>query len=224
MGIDVIPYKTCTFNCVYCERGRTTRLTTERAEFYPVEEVFKELSDYLASHPFPDCVTFSGSGEPTLYSKLGQLTKMIKAAYPDLKVALLTNSSLFSEPKVRQEAALCDLVLPSLDACTREEFLRVDRPHKDIDLTGIVEGLIKFRSEFSGPIWLEILIVQGVNDSPKSLSRLHETILKIKPDKVQLNTIVRPPAEPGCQPVPGRFLQEVAESWSDLDVEVLSHT
>ena len=222
LGVDVIPFKTCSFNCAYCECGLTTNLTIERKEFFPVEKIFSEIMDYMDKNNPPDYITYSGSGEPTLYSRLGELTEKIKNNYPDQKVALLTNSSLFYDPVVRREASICDLVLPSLDSAIEYEYLKLDRPFHTLKLDKIIQGLIDFRKEYRGKIWLEIFFAKGINDTRENISELYKVIKKIKPDKVQLNTLDRPPAESFIKPVTKEFLQNIVDIWKDLDVEIIS--
>jgi len=222
LGIDLLPFKTCSFNCIYCECGRTTQYLNERKEFFPVENIFSEISDYLSNNEYPDFLTFSGSGEPTLYSKLGELISMCKARFPEIKVAILTNSSLLYREDVRNECSLADVVLPSLDSARLESFLKLDRPFEKDKLNLIIYGLIEFRKMYEKEIWLEIFFAQGINDSEEDLNALHEAIIKIKPDLIQLNTLDRPPAESFTKPVPKKFLEDVAKRWNDLPVEIIS--
>jgi wyosine [tRNA(Phe)-imidazoG37] synthetase (radical SAM superfamily) len=222
LGIDLLPFKTCSFNCIYCECGRTTQYLNERKEFFPVENIFSEISDYLSNNEYPDFLTFSGSGEPTLYSKLGELISMCKARFPEIKVAILTNSSLLYREDVRNECSLADVVLPSLDSARLESFLKLDRPFEKDKLNLIIYGLIEFRKMYEKEIWLEIFFAQGINDSEEDLNALHEAIIKIKPDLIQLNTLDRPPAESFTKPVTKKFLEDVAKRWNDLPVEIIS--
>lgn len=222
LGIDVIPFKTCSFNCAYCECGLTTNLTIGRKSFFDYKDILDEIIDFMENNDAPDYITYSGSGEPTLYKDFGILTKKIKEKYPDQKIALLTNSSLFYLKEVREEASLCDLVLPSLDAASNLEFLKLDRPHHSLKLDKIIDGLIEFRKNYSGLIYLEIFFAKGINDTENNINALYKTLKKINPDKIQLNTLDRPPAENFVKPVSKEFLQELVEKWNDLDVEIIS--
>ena len=210
LGVDIIPPKTCPLNCIYCEVGRTTRLTLLRKEYVPSDAVVREVHDALEGYPHLDHITFSGSGEPTLNSALGLMIAQIKnqTAIP---VAVLTNGVLLSEKDVRQDLMKADVVLPSLDAASIEAFHCINRPHPRLNLFRIIDGLIEFRQEYSGKIWLEILFVRGVNDSPQELERLKWAVEMILPDKVQIHTVSRPPAEIGLQPVTLQFLESARE-------------
>lgn len=222
LGIDLLPFKTCSFNCIYCECGRTTDFSLTREEFFPLDEIWNELEDYFATHPAPDFLTFSGSGEPTLYSRLGELIQRTKKRMPGQHVAILTNSSLFHMKDVREDCSKADVVLPSLDSARIETFVKIDRPARKSDLNAIIDGLVEFRKIFPGEIWLEIFFALGINDSPEDVTALHEAISKIRPDIVQLNTLDRPPAEFNVKPVPKAFLESIVTGWNDCNVEIIS--
>jgi len=167
LGIDLVPHKVCSLNCVYCECGKTTDLTVERIEYVPYGEVISELDRFMSENPKPDYITFSGSGEPTLNSRIGDIVSYIKNKYPDVSLALLTNGTLLSDPEVRKEIIACDLVLPSFDAATETAFDKINRPSELIGLEQYLNGIIEFRKEFKGKIWLEVFILPGYNDSPE---------------------------------------------------------
>jgi len=196
LGIDVIPFKICSFNCIYCETGRTTNLTVERKEYVSKASVIEELKAFLPKRKNIDYITFSGSGEPTLNSKIGEMISEVKKL-TDIPVAILTNSSLLSKEKVRGELIKADVVLPSLDVVSQSLFESLNRPHPSLKIEEIINGLIEFRKEFKNKIWLEVLLVKGINDGPEEIRKLAKVIKKIEPDKVQLNTVVRPTAEEG---------------------------
>jgi len=193
LGVDILPFKTCSINCIYCQLGRTTHLTVKRASFFPKEEILTEVIE-RAAETNPDYITFSGSGEPTLNLDIGWLIREFKAQI-DSKVAVLTNSSLLWMPEVREELFGADLVVPSLDAATPEVWKRINRPHPDLEFDEVIEGLVTFSNEFSGELWVEILFVKGVNDSPEHIDALLGILSRMKHTKVQLNTVVRPPSE-----------------------------
>ncbi len=209
LGVDLVPYKVCSFNCIYCEVGETNHLTVERREYLPIDQVKGELEEFFSSGTHADHITFSGFGEPTLHSGLGELARWIKGR-TTTPVALLTNASLFWIPQVRREAAEVDVVLPSLDAVSEETFRKVNRPHPLLSAEKVVEGLVEFSREFTGKLWLEILLVKGINDSEEELCRLAQVVERIAPHKIQLNTVVRPPAVAGTSPLNHRELQEIA--------------
>ena len=191
LGVDLLKYKTCNLDCIYCELGRTSSLTKRRDRFVSPEKVQREIES--RSEEDFDHLTFAGSGEPTLSSDLGEMIRRSKEIV-DVPVAVITNSTLLTSPKVRSEVAEADIVLPSLDAVTQSTFERINRPSKDLKLEEIIEGLRAFRSEFSGEIWLEVMLVKDVNDS--KAEQIARAVELIKPDRVQLNTVVRIPAEP----------------------------
>lgn len=222
LGIDLVPHKVCSLNCVYCECGKTTDLTVERKEYVPYGEVISELDRFMLINPKPDYITFSGSGEPTLNSRIGDIVSYIKNKYPDVSLALLTNGTLLSDPEVRKEILGCDLVLPSFDAAMRKAFLKINRPSKNIDMDEYLKGLIDFRKEFKGKIWLEVFILPGYNDSPEDLAAMKEAILKIRPDSVQLNTLDRPGAVEGLKAEPGEMLKKTADDWGLENVEIIA--
>lgn len=222
LGVDLLPFKTCSFNCIYCECGKTTQYMNERKEFFPLNDIFLEISDYLSNNEYPDFLTFSGSGEPTLYLKLGELISLCKKNFPQIKIAIITNSSLFYKEDVRNDCSLADIVLPSLDSARAETFVKLDRPiDKDI-LNLIIYGLIEFRKIYEKEIWLEVFFAQGINDTEQDLDALYEAIKRINPDLIQLNTLDRPPTESFTKPVTKKFLEYVANKWKDLPVEIIS--
>jgi len=196
LGIDLVPYKTCDLDCIYCECGKTTCLTIERKEYVPVREVFKELQNYLQEKPNLNFITFSGSGEPTLHSEIGRVIGFIKEFYPQYRVAVLTNSTFLHKGEVRKQLKGSDIVIPSLDAVSEEVFNKINRPHAGLVCSDVISGIIKFSREFHGEIWLEIMIVPGLNDTEKELGLLKEVIQEIRPERVQLNTLDRPGTEP----------------------------
>jgi wyosine [tRNA(Phe)-imidazoG37] synthetase (radical SAM superfamily) len=194
LGVDILPYKTCSMNCVYCQLGRTPRQTTRRARFFPAEEILAQIREAIGRSGQVDCITFSGSGEPTLNTEIGRLIREIKKI-TTLPVVVLTNSSLLTRQSVRRALRAADIVVPSLDAATESGFRKVNRPIPSLTAQKVIRGLADFRREFKGRLWLEVMLVRGINDSPADIAALKKAIDRIHPDKVQLNTVVRPPAE-----------------------------
>jgi len=191
MGVDLLKYKTCNLDCVYCELGRTPCLTSCRDRFVPRQKVIKEI-ELKRSEPF-DHLTFAGSGEPTLSLDLGEIVTQAKKIV-DAPVAVITNSTLLSSPSVRKEVAAADVVLPSLDAVSQTAFQAINRPASGLLAEEMIAGLKDFRKEFSGEIWLEVMLVKGINDAEaEAIARAAEST---EPDRIQLNTVVRTPAEP----------------------------
>ncbi len=222
LGIDLIPYKTCSFNCQYCECGQTTNHTAQRQTFVKFEKIIDELKDFMSKNPEPDYITFSGSGEPTLYRDLGMLSGAIKKLFPNTKLALLTNSSLLFDEEVMEDISECDIILPSIDTLIEDEFLILDKPAESITLDKIKKGFYNLRDNFDGKVWVEIFFAKGINDSKKNINDLYDFLHEIDPDKIQLNTLDRPPAIEGIKPVSKEFLQEIVDTWNDLDVEIIS--
>jgi len=221
LGVDLIPYKTCTFDCVYCDLGRTTNKTTSRQSFVSPKEIQRELELTLSVlDKKPDFITLSGSGEPTLNNNIGQIIRGAKEI-TSLPVAVLTNSSLLSLEEVRNDLSEADVVLPSLDAITPAFFEYINRPHTSLRIEGIISGLIQFRKQYRGPIWLEILFCRGVNDGKEEIEKLKAVIEGIKPDRIQLNTPVRPPAEDFAYPLTLAQLEEIRERLGDK-AEIIS--
>jgi wyosine [tRNA(Phe)-imidazoG37] synthetase (radical SAM superfamily) len=210
LGVDPLVPKTCTLDCVYCELGSTTERTVERKCYVPVDGILEELGERLAENPELDFVTVSGSGEPTLSSDLGQLIDGIKAM-TDTPVAVLTNGTLLTDPEVRAALARADVVAPSLDAVSQEAFERVNRPHESLSAAAIVDGLVTFANEYEGRIWLEVVFVEGLNDDSAEVDRIAGIIDEIRPDKVHVNTVVRPPAVPSADALPQERLEEIAK-------------
>ena len=198
LGIDVVPLKTCSYNCIYCQLGPTPETTIERRRSVEPAAVFAELEAVRDSGVALDYATFSGSGEPTLHSDLGALIDGVKARV-NRPVAVLTNGSLLWDPAVRADLAGADLVCPSLDAPDAGTFNRINRPHPSIDFDRMVEGLVAFSAEFTGTVWLEVFLVEGINTSPDQIAGLKVLADRINPTLVQLNTAVRPTAEPGVE-------------------------
>jgi wyosine [tRNA(Phe)-imidazoG37] synthetase (radical SAM superfamily) len=193
LGLDLLGDKICDFDCLYCEVGKTRVHTTTRKAYVPGEHILQELADWFAEgHAPPEYITLGGLGEPCLNTDIGWIISRIKDLYPHTPVAVLTNSSLLSDPGVREELARADAVLPSLDTVVEKEFKRLNRPHPDISLPRILDGLARFRKEFSGRIFLEILLVPGYNDSEENMKGLRDFCARLSPDRVDLARMTRP--------------------------------
>ncbi|MDD2563217.1 MAG: radical SAM protein [Salinivirgaceae bacterium] len=222
LGVDLVPKKVCTLDCVYCEVGKTTKLTLDRKEYIKFDKVKEELIHYFNNNPDPDYITFSGSGEPTLNSRIGEMLQFIKQIKPNIPVAVLTNGTLFYDKKVREALLNADVVLPSLDAATNEVFMKINRPATNLTTDQYIQGLIDFRSEFKGKIWLEIFILPDYNDTDHELSELKKVILKIKPDSIQLNTLDRPGTISNLRGATREELQRISNLWKLDNVEIIS--
>jgi wyosine [tRNA(Phe)-imidazoG37] synthetase (radical SAM superfamily) len=211
LGVDLVPFKTCSFNCIYCQLGQTTCLTLARAEYVPVKEVLDELAEVLASGPPVDYVTLAGSGEPTLHSKLGEIVGAIRGL-TDRPIAVLTNGSLLFEKDVREACALADVVMPTLAAHDEAGYQRIHRPCPGLTLARHLSGLLAFRNEHKTPMWLELFILEGVNASEADREAFAKLIDQIGPDRVQINTAARPTSEPHALMVSPEKLRDWARA------------
>jgi wyosine [tRNA(Phe)-imidazoG37] synthetase (radical SAM superfamily) len=201
LGIDLIPHKICTYDCIYCQIGKTIQKTLTRKEYVPVGEVLEEVESFLGRETASvDHLSLSGSGEPTLHSKIRSVIEGIKAI-TSVPVAVITNGSLLYEEEVRKGLLSADLILPSLDAVSPEIFKKINRPDSKLLVEKIIGGLIEFRKIYKGQIWLEVLFCKGVNDTPEELRKMKEAIEQIQPDLIHLNTVVRPPSEDWVRPL-----------------------
>ena len=214
LGVDVIPKKVCTLDCVYCEVGTTDKRALRRREYFPAEAIIAEVEQALSAQAGIDYVSFSGSGEPTLNSKLGEIIRAVKQS-TSIPVAVITNGTLLSWEDVRYDLLAADVILPSLDAVTQEVFERIDRPHPQLRIETIIEGLKEFRKEYKSQMWLEIMFAKGYNDSEDEIRMMKEVLTEIQPDKIQLNTVTRPPSESGVEPVSHERLQEIQQVFGE---------
>jgi wyosine [tRNA(Phe)-imidazoG37] synthetase (radical SAM superfamily) len=205
--VDLVPFKTCSYDCIYCQLGRTTRKTVDRKAWVPIDAVLKELRAKLACRP--DYITLSGSGEPTLHTGIGMLIDGIKDM-TDIPVAVLTNGSLFGNAAVRAQIAAADVLMPSLDAGDAQRFKYINRPHEAVSFRSLVEGLSRMRQEYHGRYWLEIFLLAGVTAIPTEVMKLADIVRQIVPDRVQLNSVARPPSESFACPATRGELQRFA--------------
>jgi wyosine [tRNA(Phe)-imidazoG37] synthetase (radical SAM superfamily) len=201
LGVDPIPFKTCNYNCVYCQLGRTHPLINRRQDFYPPEMILAEVRAALAAHPpgAIDYVTFVGQGEPLLCASLGRLLAAVKAM-SNLPVALITNGSLLFQPDVRAEVQAADVVMPTVDAADQATFRRINRPWRRLQVEAILAGMAEFRQIYAGQLWVEVMLVKGVNDGEAALTGIAAALRRIQPDQVHLNVPLRPPAERWVEP------------------------
>jgi wyosine [tRNA(Phe)-imidazoG37] synthetase (radical SAM superfamily) len=201
LGIDTIPLKTCNWNCVYCQLGRSVPLTNERREYFPRSEILAEVETALSTHSPGeiDWVTFVGSGEPTLHSSIGWLIRQVKAL-TRLPVAVITNGSLLYLPEVREELSESEAVLPTLDAGNPHLYRKINRPYPEVSFERLVEGLTAFRREYQGQLWVEVMLVRGLNDTEEALREIAAILQTIQPEQVHINLPTRPPAELWVQP------------------------
>ncbi|MEN6610020.1 MAG: radical SAM protein [Methanoregulaceae archaeon] len=211
LGIDLIPHKTCPFDCSYCECGKTTCLTRERALFFPAENILSALDQVMASRPDLDYITFAGSGEPTLSLALGTVIRHIKKTYPDHRVAVLTNGSLCGNEDIIADLLPADLIVPTLTTAWENTFSQIHRPLPGIPVHGVIEGLTKLRKAFFGEIWLELFLIPGLNTTPSEITSIREALLQIQPDRVQLNTLDRRGTDVHIQPASLEDMEKICK-------------
>jgi wyosine [tRNA(Phe)-imidazoG37] synthetase (radical SAM superfamily) len=210
LGIDLTPEKNCTFDCLYCECGTTLDRTAERREYVPTDEVIAELRGYLSTGPTLDSITFSGSGEPTLHSGIGDIIAFLKREFPSYRVTVLTNSSLLWRQEVREALENADLVIPSLDAVSETVFRKMNRPVREMTSAQLIAGLREFCNQYRGAVWIEIFVIDGINDSLEELEQFRATLATMRHDRVQLNTLDRPGAVSWIAPVATERLENIA--------------
>ena len=222
LGVDLVPMKTCSLNCIYCECGKTTKLTLSRSNYVPLADVKTEFLHYLSNHPKPDYITFSGSGEPTLNASISEAIHFIRSHEIGIPVAVLTNGTLLFDPQVREELKPASMVMPSLDAATDKVFAKINRPHPKLTVDRMIDGLIQFRKDFQGLIWLEIFIVPALNDTESELTAIKRAIQKITPDRVQLNTLDRPGPVSHIRAATPEELNQIIHFWGLDNIEVIA--
>ena len=222
LGVDLVPHKTCTYNCLYCQLGLTTNLTVKRGAFTDVDALLREIERKLQTTPPPDYITLSGSGEPTLQCNLDALIAGIKRI-TDIPVAALTNGSLLWCEDVRSELLEADLVIPSLDAGDANLFERVNRPHSSLHFEDIVEGLIEFRRVYTGKIWLEVFLLDGISTTDEQILKLKDMAHCAAPDRIQLNTVARPPCESIARPASAEALEHAAQMFGEKAEIIAEH-
>ena len=217
LGIDLIPLKTCNWNCVYCQLGRTVPLVNERADYFPPQEILAQAEEAFDIHEPGeiDWVTFVGSGEPTLHASISYLIRQVKAL-TDLPVAVITNGALLYLPEVRTALSAADAVMPSLDAGTPDLYRKINRPHPDITFERLVEGLVSFRGDYHGRLWPEVMLVRGLNDTDQALLDIASVLGHFQPDQVHISLPTRPPVETWVRPPDEEALMRAQSLFGDV--------
>ena len=223
LGIDLVPKKVCSLNCIYCEVGETTLLTTERKEYVSYKIIKNELEVYFKNNPDPEYITFSGSGEPTLNNRINDIIDIIKLYKPNIPIALLTNGTLLNKKETRKEIYRTNIVLPSLDAVENDIFKLINRPDPSIILNEYINGLIEFRKEYTGKIYLEIFILPGYNDNHNHIKKMKKIIKKIEPDKIQLNTLDRPGTIQNIRAATNEEIIQIIEIINMTNTEIIAN-
>lgn len=208
LGVDTIPFKTCSLDCIYCQLGRTINKTIQRKEYIAADDISREIEEVLREGKRIDYITFSGSGEPTLNSEIRRMISRIKEL-TSIPLAILTNGTLLYRPRIREDLMEADLVIPSLDTVTQEIFEMVNRPHPSLKIEKVITGIDSFSQEFNGKVWLEIMVVKGINDSLEEIEKAAQVIKQMNLEKIQLNTVVRPPAEEFARPLTREDLNNI---------------
>ncbi|MFX1314826.1 MAG: radical SAM protein [Promethearchaeota archaeon] len=219
LGIDPIPLKTCNYQCIYCQLGKTTNFTNVRKNYYPKEEIIVEMEKAIKQNQNKfDYITFVGGGEPTLYKELDELILKAKTL-SNKPICVITNGALLYDKEVVDALMYSDIVLPSLDAGDKKSFIKINRPHPDINFESVIKGFVDFRRMFKGKLWIEIMIMKGINDSKEELLKIKEKIDLIKPDKIDINVPIKPPHEKWVE-IPEKnifpLLDEIFGSYSDI--------
>jgi len=222
LGIDLLPHKTCNMDCVYCECGKTTDHTNTRKNFYEPEYILSQIDEAVRKAGKLDYITFAGNGEPSLYKDIKKLIKGIRTRHPNIKLAVLTNSTLFTDRDVYEAFLDADVVLPSVDSVLEKGFKLINRPHNSLKLDDILSSLLKFRKEYKGAFWAEVFICPGMNDTDEELKALRDYLLKLSPDKVQVNSLDRTGTEKWVRPMNSDELKKVLNAFKGLPVEIVA--
>lgn len=226
LGVDLVVNKSCNLNCVFCECGATDQIQELRKSFKDIEEVKAEIKNVLKEIT-PDYITFSGSGEPTLSKDLGDIIKFIKKdlAYTG-KVALITNSVLLNNDKVIEEILDCDLIVPTLNTLKEKIFQKISRS-ENIRVENVKQGLLKLsNSAYKGAIFLELFILENINDDEENLKELSNFIKTIRYTKLQINTIARLGAEKNLKAVSYSKLEKIKKYLEDrglVNIEIIGN-
>lgn len=208
LGVDLTPYKTCSQDCVFCQLGRTKKTTITRQEYVPVKEVLDDLGGWLKENGKADYITLSGSGEPTLHSRFGEVIRFVKESSP-IKTVLLTNGTFFNLAEVRSAASQAHVVKISLSAWDQVSYGWVNRPHRSLNFKQLIEGQKSFRDDFDGQLWIEVFLVAGMNSISSDVTKIADLAELLKPDRIHLNTAVRPPAEDFVAPLSREHLDSL---------------
>ncbi|MFO8056395.1 MAG: radical SAM protein [bacterium] len=209
LGVDLVPYKTCSYDCIYCQLGRTTNKTVQRDEYLPADEIIRQVESYLHEHDNPDVVTLSGSGEPTLHSRAGRIIQSIKKV-TDVPVVVLTNGGMLYQPEVAEVLHEADIVIPNLDAGTPELYQAINRPAAEIEFETMVRGLESFSRDFRGRLSLEVFLLGGMNALSGEVGKIAAIVRDCGIREVELNTVTRPPSEEFAMSVSREKMEELA--------------
>ena len=217
LGIDPMPLKTCNYQCIYCQLGKTTNFTNERKNYFPKYDIIEEMKKAIRQNEGGfDYLTFVGSGEPTLYKDLKKLILAAKE-FSNKPICVITNGGLLYDKEVRNDLLLADVVLPSLDAGDEKSFIKINRPHPSIKFESVIQGFIDFKKEFKSKFWIEIMLMKGINDSKDELLKIKEKIDLIQPDRIDINVPIRPPVENWVEIPNKSFISLLNEVFGDYN-------
>lgn len=200
LGVDLVPFKTCSLSCRFCQLGPTPRPRIERRAYVPTDALLSELTHWVQHDGRADVITLAGSGEPTLHTGFGDILAWI-SHHTEIPSLLLSNGSLFADPAVRDAATRASIVKIALHAADADTFAAISQPHADIDFEAMLSGYQTFRAQFKGKLVLECFVVPGFNDTPTAMTRIARLATTFQPDHIDLNTAVRPSADPSMQPL-----------------------
>ncbi len=220
LGVSPIPKKACNYSCVYCQLGRTDHMTNTRQMFFTVKEIMAEFDEVLRNNIKFDVVTIVGEGEPTLYLGLGELISEIQKR-TDKPVAVITNGALFYDADLRSELYQADIVLPTLDAYDEESFKKINRPHGTIDFKMVNDGLKTFSEEYQGQLWIELMLIDGINEDDESLRKYSEALKELHYDRLYINTPVRPPAETFVKAIDHEKMSHAVDVLGGISIDLL---
>ena len=220
LGISPIPKKTCNYSCIYCQLGRTDHMTNKRQMFFEVNDIMEEFERVLKNNIKFDVITIVGEGEPTLYAGLGELIVEIKKR-TDKPVAVITNGALLYDQQLREELYHADIISPTLDAYDEDSFKKINRPHGSLNFQNLSEGLILFSKEYKGQLWIEVMLIEGMNDDIESLKKYDTMLKSIKYDKLYINTPIRPPAEESVKTVSSETMKLAVDVLGGISIDLL---
>ncbi len=222
LGVDVVPFKHCSYDCIYCQLGRTTNHTLERSSFVKVDPVVSQVKEIVERNNDIDYVTLSGSGEPTLNNDIGEIIRRIKD-FTKLPVAVLTNGSLLWKEEVREDLGEADLVVPSVDAVSENTYQKINHPVEGLDSKKVLRGIRRFCQEYGGRTFVEIMLVKGVNDSEEEIGKINDFVGQLRVDRIQLNTVIRPPSWPDVMRLDQQELLRIEALFDpQLPVEIIA--
>lgn len=223
VGISPIPAKTCSYSCVYCQLGRTRNLTIKREHYFPLDEIIADIGKVVDANEHKiDYLTLVGDGEPTLSADLGGIIHACKAQFP-YRVGVITNGSLLWMEDVRQELSEADVVNISISTSDSDTFRGFHRPHPSLSFERVWEGILRFARSFRGQIWIEIMLVEGVNADLDYMRSLRKIVNEVHPSRTYVMTPMRPPAEPWvCIPRPEKVLSALS-LFGGMNITQLEH-